>query len=104
MAPKVLSVVRQYGECTRAVTIEDVLSLCPPSPLFLPLAPFLFFSISVLNSFVLLGLVTCIYASMAVGLFGEKEPLMFGKLSAAMFTMFQVSSADLRARGRGVSE
>jgi hypothetical protein len=41
---------------------------------------------------------------MAVGLFGEKEPLMFGKLSAAMFTMFQVSSADLRARGRGVSE
>ena len=44
----------------------------------------------VLNSFVLLGLVTAIYASMAVGLFGEKEPLLFGKLSAAMFTMFQV--------------
>ena len=76
----------------------------PLLPSFPPLAPFLFPFISVVNSFVLLGLVTCIYASMAVGLFGEKEPLMFGKLSASMFTMFQVLYADLRARGKRGSE
>jgi len=104
VASKVLSALSRYSECTRTVTVEDVLSLCPPPPLFFPLAPFLSLPISVLNSFVLLGLVTCIYASMAVGLFGEKEPLMFGKLSASMFTMFQVSSADLRACGERASE
>ena len=32
-----------------------------------------------------------IYASMAVGLFGPDEPILFGKLSRSLFTMFQVS-------------
>jgi hypothetical protein len=31
-----------------------------------------------------------IYASMAVGLFGPDEPILFGKLSRSLFTMFQV--------------
>ena len=45
----------------------------------------------VLNAFTLLGLVSAIYASMAVGLFGAQSPVLFGKLSSSMFTMFQVS-------------
>ena len=45
----------------------------------------------VLNAFTLLGLVSAIYASMAVGLFGTQSPVLFGKLSSSIFTMFQVS-------------
>jgi voltage-gated sodium channel len=31
---------------------------------------------------------------MAVGLFGEQDPIRFGKLSRSVFTMFQVCTGD----------
>jgi hypothetical protein len=40
------------------------------------------------------GLITCIYASMAVSLFGEQDPVKFGRLSQSMFTMFQCCTGD----------
>jgi hypothetical protein len=42
----------------------------------------------------LLLLITAIYASMAVGLFGEQDPINFGRLSRAVFTMFQACTGD----------
>lgn len=75
----------------RAVRVLRAVRLLRKSKSLAPIVHALFASIlPVLNSFILLGLVTAIYASMAVGLFGDAEPLMFGKLSAAMFSMFQV--------------
>ena len=44
---------------------------------------------------VLLALMTAIYATMAVGLFGEAEPVLFGTFSRAIFTMFQVRPAHI---------
>ena len=38
---------------------------------------------------------TAIYATMAVGLFGEAEPVLFGTFSRAIFTMFQVRPAHI---------
>jgi hypothetical protein len=38
---------------------------------------------------VLLALITAIYASIGVELFADKEHEMFGKLSSAIFSMFQ---------------
>ena len=48
----------------------------------------------VAHSMVLLGLITSIYACMAVGLYGEDNEVLFGKLSRALFTMFQMSTGD----------
>ena len=42
-----------------------------------------------MNSMVLLALITAIYASLGVTLFAANEPEKFGKLSSALFTMFQ---------------
>ncbi len=49
---------------------------------------------TVLNSMVLLGLISSIYASMVVNLFGEQEPMHFGKFSRSIFTMFQACTDD----------
>ena len=40
--------------------------------------------VPVVNSFLLLGLITFIYAVMAVHLFGESDEIFFGKLSRAL--------------------
>ncbi|MGB1597172.1 MAG: ion transporter, partial [Promethearchaeia archaeon] len=48
----------------------------------------------VCNALVIYGLVTVIYASIAVGLFGDDEEVLFGRLSRSVFTMFQVAMGD----------
>ena len=44
----------------------------------------------VLSSFVILVLVTCIYAVLAVNLFQDRNPALFGDFKRALFTMFTV--------------
>jgi voltage-gated sodium channel len=84
----------------RAIRVLRAVRLLKKSKYLAPIVHALLASIvPVLNTFVLMGLVTCIYASMAVGLFGEKEPVLFGKLSASLFTMFQVCTGDSWASG-----
>ena len=51
-------------------------------------------AVPVLNALVLLALITAIYATMAVGLFGEENDVMFGTFSRAIFTMFQATTID----------
>ncbi|EKX40954.1 hypothetical protein GUITHDRAFT_112959 [Guillardia theta CCMP2712] len=48
----------------------------------------------VANSLLLLGLVTCIYATLAVNLFRHLEPTFFGTFSASFFTMCQMCTGD----------
>uniref|UniRef100_A0A7S0NDF1 EF-hand domain-containing protein n=1 Tax=Hanusia phi TaxID=3032 RepID=A0A7S0NDF1_9CRYP len=48
----------------------------------------------VLSSFVILVLVTCIYAVLAVNLFQERNPALFGDFKRALFTMFTISTGD----------
>ena len=55
--------------------------------------------VPVLNSLVLLGLITCIFAVMAVGFFGNKEPILFGTFTASFFSMFQACTGDAWASG-----
>jgi len=55
--------------------------------------------VPVLNSLVLLGLVTCIFATMGVGFFGNQEPILFGTFSASFFSMFQACTGDAWASG-----
>ena len=75
----------------RAVRVLRAVRLLRKSKNLRPIVEALFASVApVLNSMVLLALITAIYASMAVGLFGEDEPVYFGKFSRSMFTMFQV--------------
>ena len=75
----------------RAMRVLRAVRLLKKSKSLRPIVEALFASVlPVMNSMVLLGLVTAIYSSMAVGLFGESHPVMFGKLTRAMFTMFQV--------------
>ena len=53
--------------------------------------------IPVLNSFVILLLVTCIYATLATHLFGkgtEADSIFFTKFSVSLFSMFQVVTGD----------
>ena len=50
--------------------------------------------IPVANSFVLLTLITSIYATMGVNLFGDSHPELFGYFSTGMFTMFECVTAD----------
>ena len=75
----------------RAIRVLRAVRLLKKSKSLKPIVYALFSSVfPVLNSMSLLGLITAIYASMAVGLFGEEDPVNFGKLSYALFTMFQV--------------
>ena len=84
----------------RAVRVLRAVRLLKKSKSLRPIVEALFSSIvPVLNSMVLLALITGIYASMAVGLFGEKEPVFFGSLSRALFSMFQVCTGDAWASG-----
>ena len=79
----------------RALRVLRAVRLLKKSKSLKPIVEALFASIlPVLNSMVLLGLITAIYASVAVGLFAESQPIMFGKFSRAMFTMFQVCTGD----------
>jgi hypothetical protein len=79
----------------RALRVLRALRLLKKSKSLKPIVQALFASIGpVLNSMVLLGLITSIYASMAVGLFGDNSPRNFGKFSRAMFSMFQVCTGD----------
>ena len=50
--------------------------------------------VPVASSFVILGLVTCIYATMGVTFFGEDPSNLFEDFSTALFTMFQVCTGD----------
>jgi len=53
--------------------------------------------VPVCHSFVLLGMVTTIYACIAVELFkgvSEEQDILFGHFSSALFTMFQVCTGD----------
>jgi hypothetical protein len=75
----------------RALRVLRAVRLLKKSKSLKPIVDALFASIlPVCNSMLLLALITAIYASMAVGLFGEDEPVLFGRLSRSMFTMFQV--------------
>ena len=79
----------------RALRVLRAVRLLKKSKSLKPIVEALFASVMpVINSMVLLALVTAIYASMAVGLFGEAQPIMFGKFSRAMFTMFQACTGD----------
>lgn len=79
----------------RAARVLRAVRLLKKSRSLKPMVDALFASIlPVANAMSLLALITGIYASMAVGLFGEKDPIFFGKLSRAMFTMFQVCTGD----------
>jgi hypothetical protein len=100
----------------RAIRVLRAVRLLKKSKSLKPIVEALFSSIGpVLNSMVLLvrtsqypdllntdltaeeflqGLITCIYASMAVSLFGEQVPVKFGWLSQSLFTMFQCCTGD----------
>jgi voltage-gated sodium channel len=79
----------------RAIRVLRAVRLLKKSKSLRPIVEALFASIlPVCNSMILLGLITAIYASMAVGLFGEDHPILFGKLSRSMYTMFQVCTGD----------
>ena len=55
--------------------------------------------VPVLNSIMLLGLVTCIFAIVGVGLFADQDPILFGTFSQSFFTMFQSCTGDGWASG-----
>ena len=55
--------------------------------------------VPVLNSIMLLGLVTCIFAVIGVGLFADQDPILFGTFSQSFFTMFQSCTGDGWASG-----
>ena len=50
--------------------------------------------VPVLNAFVILFLVTCIYALIGVNFFGEREPMLFGTFAQAVMVMFQLTAGD----------
>jgi voltage-gated sodium channel len=79
----------------RALRVLRAVRLLKKSKSLKPIVDALFASIlPVCNSMLLLALITAIYASMAVGLFGEQSPVLFGRLSRSMFTMFQICTGD----------
>ena len=66
----------------RALRVLRAVRLLKKSKSLKPIVDALFASIlPVCNSMLLLALITAIYASMAVGLFGEQDPVLFGRLS-----------------------
>ena len=50
--------------------------------------------IPVLNSFVILFLITCIYALIGVNFFGKREPHLFGTFASAIMVMFQITAGE----------
>uniref|UniRef100_A0A7S0QNQ4 EF-hand domain-containing protein n=1 Tax=Cryptomonas curvata TaxID=233186 RepID=A0A7S0QNQ4_9CRYP len=48
----------------------------------------------VCNAFLIMGLVTCLYAILAVNFFRDKNPDYFGSFFRSLFTMFQVCTGD----------
>lgn len=69
----------------RAVRVLRAVRLLKKSKSLKPIVHALFSSVMpVLNSMSLLFLITAIYASMAVGLFGDEDPVNFGTLSRAV--------------------
>ena len=60
----------------------------------------------VIYSFILLGLVTTIFAVIATDMFADMNPEKFGDLESSVFTLFQVSTGDAWASDitRGVVE
>ena len=75
----------------RAIRALRAVRLLKRSRFLKPIVHAVFASVvPVLNAMSLLLLITAIYASMAVGLFGRQDPTNFGKLSRALFAMFQV--------------
>lgn len=50
--------------------------------------------IPVANAFMVLAIITAIYAVVGVGLYSEVDVVAFGDFSSSLFTMFQVCTGD----------
>ena len=53
----------------------------------------------VANAFLILALVTCIYAILACSFFGDRSDEFFGNFSTSFFSMFQVSGFKVQSSG-----
>ena len=79
----------------RAVRVVRAIRLSRKSKRLRPILKAVFAAVKpILNAFLICGLITIVYSSIAVGLFGEDEPVLFGTLSRSTFTMFQAALGD----------
>ena len=86
----------------RALRVLRAVRLLKKSKSLKPIVDALFASIlPVCNSMLLLALITAIYASMAVGLFGEQDPVLFGRLSRYLYRTVDHRPAPTRIATSG---